>query len=237
MSETSSDISTTERGGHNRLLLVLLTVAAVAVGFLAGFLSRIPFEDSAQAAPEAGSVDVGFAQDMIVHHDQGVEMAAVVVSNSEDDRIRNIAYDILTTQQNQIGQMQGWLSLWGQPALPTGEYMEWMTETETGHGHGGHGATTESEDSDGSHLMPGMATSEDLANLRAARGPELDVLFLQLMLRHHEGGLPMMEYGEQYASTSAVRNLAGTMVATQQGESDLMRSLLAERGAEPLSLN
>ncbi len=57
------------------------------------------------------------------------------------------------------------------------------------------------------------------------------------MLRHHEGGLPMMEYGEQYASISAVRNLAGTMVATQQGESDLMRSLLAERGAEPLPLN
>src|SRR5690606_32631709 len=100
-----------------------------------------------------------------------------------------------------------------------------------------HGTAADSADSGGSHLMPGMATSEDLANLRAARGPALDVLFLQLMLRHHEGGLPMMEYGEQYASTSAVRNLAGTMVATQQGESDLMRSLLAERGAEPLPLN
>lgn len=235
MSETSPTISTSERGGHNRLLLVLLTATAVAVGFLAGFLSRIPFEDSAPAAPGAGSVDVGFAQDMIVHHDQAVEMAAVVVSNSEDDRIRNLAYDILTTQQNQIGRMQGWLSLWGQPALPAGDYMAWMTEP--GHGHGDHGTAADSADSGGSHLMPGMATSEDLANLRAARGPALDVLFLQLMLRHHEGGLPMMEYGEQYASTSAVRNLAGTMVATQQGESDLMRSLLAERGAEPLPLN
>jgi len=218
------------------MLFALLTVAAVAVGFLAGFLARVPFEDSAPAAPEAGSVDVGFAQDMIVHHDQGVEMAAVAIANSDDDRIRNIAYDILTTQQNQIGQMQGWLSLWGQPLLPTGEYMTWMTES-GGHDHGGHGTATNAEGASDSHLMPGMATSEDLANLRAARGPELDVLFLQLMLRHHEGGLPMMEYGEQYASTAAVRNLAGTMVATQQGESDLMRTLLAERGAEPLPLN
>ena len=54
MSETSPTISTSERGGHNRLLLVLLTATAVAVGFLAGFLSRIPFEDSAPAAPGAG---------------------------------------------------------------------------------------------------------------------------------------------------------------------------------------
>ncbi|MEU5843141.1 DUF305 domain-containing protein [Rhodococcus sp. NPDC047139] len=231
----SPDTFSPEPREHNRLLLVLLTVAAVAVGFLAGFLARIPFEDSTPATPVAGSVDVGFAQDMIVHHNQAVEMAAVAVANSEDDRIRNIAYDILTTQQNQIGQMQGWLSLWGQPTLPSGEYMAWMTET--GHDHGSHGTSEDTGNSAAAHLMPGMATSEDLANLRAARGLELDVLFLQLMLRHHEGGLSMMEYGEQYASTPAVRNLAGTMVATQQGESDLMRSLLAERGAEPLPLN
>ena len=236
MNETSSDTSSTELREHSRLLLVLLTVAAVAVGFLAGFLARIPFEDSAPAAPEAGSVDIGFAQDMIVHHDQGVEMAAVVVSNSEDDRIRDIAYDILTTQQNQIGQMQGWLSLWDQPLLPTGEYMTWMTEP-GGHEHGGHGTAMNAEGASDSHLMPGMATSQDLANLRSARGPELDVLFLQLMLRHHQGGLPMMEYGGQYASTPAVRNLADTMVATQQSEADLMKTLLAERGAEPLPMN
>ncbi|UYP20332.1 DUF305 domain-containing protein [Rhodococcus sp. Z13] len=232
MSENSGENSS----DRSRSLLVLLAVAAVAVGFLAGFVARLPFEDSAPSTPAPDSVDVGFAQDMIVHHDQAVEMATIAITNSDDDRIRNIAYDILTTQQNQIGQMQGWLSLWDRALLPTGEHMVWMTESED-HGHGGHDATMGAEGASGSHLMPGMASAEDMADLRAARGPEFDVLFLQLMLRHHQGGLPMMEYGQQYASTTAVRDLAGTMVATQQSETELMTGLLAERGAEPLPMN
>ena len=82
-----------------------------------------------------------------------------------------------------------------------------------------------------------MASSEELAALRAARGTELDVLFLQLMLRHHQGGLPMMEYGAQYASTDVVRNIAQKMVDTQTGESELITSMLTERGGQPLPMN
>nr|WP_206024736.1 DUF305 domain-containing protein [Rhodococcus sp. 14C212] len=212
-------------------MLVLGLVAAVAIGFLLGFLARIPLENSQPATPAADSVDVGFAQDMTVHHSQAIEMATVALTVSGDQRVRNLAYDILTTQQNQVGQMQGWLSLWGQPLLPTGDYMTWMTE-ESGHDHG---STSHSDG--GAGRMPGMATSEDLANLRRATGPELDVLFLQLMLRHHEGGLPMMEYGAQYAGQPAVRTLAQTMVDTQTSESELMTSMLAERGAQPLPMN
>ncbi|MEE2033761.1 DUF305 domain-containing protein [Rhodococcus chondri] len=220
---------------RNRTLLALVAVAALAVGFLLGFLARIPLEDSRPADPVAGSVDVGFAQDMTVHHNQAIEMAAVALTNSDDQYVRNLSYDILTTQQNQVGQMQGWLTLWGQPPLPSGQYMAWMTETGE-HGHAS-GEAAHAAGGDGVGAMPGMASAEDLAELRAARGTELDVLFLQLMLRHHEGGLPMMEYGAQYASITAVRNLAQTMVNTQTGESELMTTMLAERGAEPLPLN
>lgn len=223
---------TPQETGRRRALLILGLVAAVAIGFLLGFLTRIPLEDSPPATPAAGSVDVGFAQDMTVHHSQAIEMATVALTVSGDQRVRNLAYDILTTQQNQVGQMQGWLSLWGQPLLPTGDYMTWMTE-ESGHDHG----STSHSDGGGAGRMPGMATSEDLANLRRATGPELDVLFLQLMLRHHEGGLPMMEYGAQYAGQPAVRTLAQTMVDTQTSESELMTSMLAERGAQPLPMN
>lgn len=222
----------TDERGHRRLFLVLLTVAAVAVGFLAGFLARIPLEDRSPATPAADSVDVGFLQDMSVHHNQAIEMAAVAVTMSEDERVRSLAYDILTTQQNQVGQMQGWLTLWGFPPLPVGEYMTWMTES-SGHDHGAGGAA----DMPGATAMPGMASSEDLAALRAARGTELDVLFLQLMLRHHQGGLPMMEYGAQYATTDVVRNIARKMLGTQQGESELITSMLTERGGEPLPMN
>ena len=219
---------------------MLAAVAVLAVGFLLGFLARIPLEDSRPADPTAGSVDVGFCQDMTVHHNQAIEMAAIAVTSSQDQYVRNLAYDILTTQQNQVGQMEGWLTMWGQPPLPSGPYMAWMSD----HGGHSHGATSDEHDdsenmtgSAGMTMMPGMASSEDLANLRAATGVEQDVLFLQLMLRHHEGGLPMMEYGAQYASESVVRGLAQKMVDTQTSESQLMTSMLAERGAEPLPMN
>ncbi|MGN5239521.1 MULTISPECIES: DUF305 domain-containing protein [unclassified Rhodococcus (in: high G+C Gram-positive bacteria)] len=221
------------------MLLVLAAVAVLAVGFLLGFLARIPLEDSRPADPTAGSVDVGFCQDMTVHHNQAIEMSAIAVTSSQDQYVRNLAYDILTTQQNQVGQMEGWLTMWGQPPLPSGPYMTWMSE-DSGHSHAGtgegHGSGSKAG-SDGMAMMPGMASSEDLANLRAATGIEQDVLFLQLMLRHHEGGLPMMEYGAQYASESVVRGLAQKMVDTQTSESELMTSMLAERGAEPLPMN
>ncbi|WP_420750416.1 DUF305 domain-containing protein [Rhodococcus sp. O3] len=217
--------------GQRRILVVLGVIAALAVGFLIGFL--IPRGD-AQEVPAADSVAVGFSQDMSVHHNQAIEMASIALTRSTDQRVQNLAYDILTTQQNQVGQMQGWLTLWNQAPLPTGEYMTWMSDdSESAHdGHAaGHGSSAAAVP------MPGMATSQELAALRAASGPELDVLFLQLMLRHHQGGLPMMEYGAEHGEVAAVRTLAQTMVDTQTGESELMTSMLAERGAQPLPMN
>lgn len=84
--------------------------------------------------------------------------------------------------------------------------------------------------------MPGMASPRTL-RLRAAEGLQLDTLFLQLMLRHHEGGLPMMEYAAADATEGPVRSLAQTMVNTQQSESKLMTDMLAARGAMPLPMN
>ena len=73
--------------------------------------------------------------------------------------------------------------------------------------------------------------------LRKLSGLELDVLFLQLMLRHHEGGKEMAEYAAKHASEGYVRNLAQKIVDSQQAESDLMRQLLAQRGAKPLPVS
>ncbi|GAA4475166.1 DUF305 domain-containing protein [Rhodococcus olei] len=225
-------------------LAILGLIAAIAVGFGLGFLANQFLHDDT-ATPAAGSVDVGFAQDMTVHHNQAVEMAAIAIANASDPMVRDLAYDILTTQQNQIGQMTGWLSLWDQPLLPTGEYMTWMTE-DGGHGSAGHAgmnhgatgeATTSPAPASSAPAMPGMATSDEMAALRQARGPAADVLFLQLMLRHHEGGLPMMQYGAQHADVQTVRDLAQTMVDTQQSESHRMMQLLTEKGAAPLPMN
>jgi uncharacterized protein (DUF305 family) len=222
------------RPGQRTALLVIGLIGAIALGFALGFLARLPLEDTGTAVPEAGSVDVGFSQDMSVHHSQAVEMSAIALTNATDPAVRSLAYDILTTQQNQLGQMQGWLTLWDQPALPSGGYMGWMkSEHSDGHDHG----STESAHMGSMTKMPGMASSEDMAALRQATGPAVDVLYLQLMLRHHQGGLPMMEYAAQHASEDAVRGLAQTMVDTQQSEATVMTNMLTAKGAAPLPMN
>lgn len=190
-----------------------LALLLVAVGVIGGIaLGRSTAESY---GPAEGSIDVGFLQDMTVHHGQAVEMAVWARNNTADPQVRQIAFDIESTQTAQVGRMEGWLTLWGRPlSPPAGQYMAWM------------GMPTAT--------MPGMASPEDLARLRAATGRELDVVFLQLMLRHHQGGLPMMQAGAADASVPAVRALAQSMVASQSAESATMTQMLAERGAAPL---
>jgi uncharacterized protein (DUF305 family) len=125
--------------------------------------------------------------------------------------------------------------------------MTWMSSDESGHGGDGHGQaesghdmgamTSAAEAPASTGAMPGMASSEDMAALRQARGPAADVLYLQLMLRHHQGGLPMMEYGAQHAEVPTVQMLAQTMVDTQQSEADRITAMLHEKGAAPLPMN
>ncbi|MEU1985509.1 DUF305 domain-containing protein [Nocardia sp. NPDC019395] len=208
-------------------LLIIGAIALLVAGFGAGVLLA---PDSADGDTPAGPVDIGFAQDMSAHHAQAVEMSGIALTGSTDPEVRRLAYDILTTQQSQIGRMQGWLQIWDAPARATGGYMAWMPQDEhAGHGHD-HGPA-------GMATMPGMASTDDLRRLRAAQGPELDTLFLQLMLRHHQGGVPMLEYGAEHAETTEIQTLAGQMLPAQAGESRLMTKMLTDRGAEPLPLN
>ncbi|QJY47893.1 DUF305 domain-containing protein [Pseudonocardia broussonetiae] len=178
------------------------------------------------AVPGTDSVDVGFAQDMSVHHRNAVQMAGWARDSSGDPTVRTLAFDIESGQTAQIGQMQGWLALWDAPAFPVDGYMRWMSDmsTELGMGHV----------ADGRAQMPGMASTEDLARLRASTGPAADVLFLQLMLRHHEGGAGMLSYAAERAGRQQVRNLAAQMLTAQTAESQSIRQMLAERGAAPL---
>ncbi|MET4050562.1 MULTISPECIES: DUF305 domain-containing protein [unclassified Rhodococcus (in: high G+C Gram-positive bacteria)] len=214
-------------------LLILGTVAAIAVGFALGFLARTTFLGGDDSVPAADSVDVGFAQDMSVHHNQAIDMSAVALTNAEDQRVKTLAFDMLTSQQNQVGQMQGWLAVWDRSPVGPDGYMGWMSGDEHGHSM----ASMTPAESGSMAAMPGMATNDELAALRKATGPAVDVMFLQLMLRHHEGGLAMMEYAADHAETPALVRLAQSMISTQEGEATLMKQMLAERGAEPLPFN
>jgi uncharacterized protein (DUF305 family) len=203
------------------LRAALLAVIAVGLVLLGGGLA-VALGIGRDDAPRPGPVDVGFSRDMARHHLQGVEMANLAQDRSEDPAVRGLAFDIATTQTNQVGRMQGWLALWGYS--PTGgDVMGWMGTS----GHSGHGAGD-------STLMPGMATEEELANLRSLQGTAFDVEFLRLMMRHHQGGLEMAENAQEHGETDVVRTLARSIAESQTAETRLMSGMLEERGGTPL---
>ena len=218
-----------EPGWVRPFLVAAGVLVLLLVGATAGLLVARS-DSSAVPIPAADSVDVGFAQDMTVHHEQAVQMAAWERDHTTDPDLHQLAYDIESTQTAQVGRMQGWLELWGAAGQPVGRpYMTWMAPS-TDHGGMTMGA------GGGMATMPGMATAEDLKNLRAATGKQLDVLFLQLMLRHHEGGSSMLADAAQHATQPQVRNLAAQMLSSQTSEADYMKQLLAQRGGTPLPI-
>lgn len=228
------------RHSASRSAVALGAIIAVLVGVLLGTWAQRWLDGDQPAPPSADSVDVGFAQDMSVHHGQAVEMSAMALANAADPAVRSLAYDVLTTQQSQLGTMQGWLSLWDRPPLGSGEPMQWMpTDSASDSAHHsmpGMESGTDTADSSSSR-MPGMATTDELAELRRTTGPAFDVRYLQLLLRHHQGGIPMAQYAAEGAAVPAVSSLAGQMVATQQAESTAIGQLLAAKGAAALPMN
>jgi uncharacterized protein (DUF305 family) len=218
-------VTAPEETGRSPLRAALLAVIAVSLVLLGGGLAVV-LGVGREATPTADSVDAGFARDMSRHHLQGVEMANVALERSEDPEIRPLAFDISSIQMNQAGRMEGWLALWG--LRPSGgEVMAWMSDDG---GHAGHSMATD----EGTTLMPGMATEEELAVLRELSGTAFDVEFLRLMIRHHQGGLDMATYAAEHAEETAVRRLAGTIADTQTAETQTMTELLTERGGTPL---
>lgn len=129
------------RTGLRTALLVLIAVALVVLGGA----SAVALGIGRSPVPSADSVEGGFSRDMAAHHLQGVAMANMALERSDDARVRQLAFDIASTQTNQVGRMQGWLSLWGLPATG-GEVMGWMRS-------GAHDMAGMEEGA----LMPGMA--------------------------------------------------------------------------------
>lgn len=99
------------------------------VGLLIGRSESAP-DNVADTTPS--KVDIGFAQDMSVHHRQAVEIGDLARDRGKSADVRQLGYDIATTQLGQIGRMQGWLTLWGAPGQAPGELMTWMSDGDHG---------------------------------------------------------------------------------------------------------
>ena len=189
---------------------LLLAALGVVLALAAGLVLGRGTVDAVERVDSA--VDIGFARDMKVHHAQAVRMSAVLHRRSPDPELNYLALDILTTQQGQIGIMTGWLDLWGHTQTTTAPAMRWM-------GHEGP--------------MPGMATDEQIAQLERLPVPQLEEQYLRLMVRHHQGAVPMAAYAVEHARSPEVVRLARAMEQGQAAEIDLMQGMLAQRGVAP----
>jgi len=191
-------------------------VLALLLG-LAGCAGGSSSPDAASASPSAptqgvGAVgsdvteaDVEFAQMMIVHHRDALEMAALADGRTTNTAVLEIAAAIEATQGPEIDLMASWLQRWG-AEVPTGSEMDPME----------HGDT-----------MPGAMSDAQMSGLADATGADFDTRFLSLMIDHHSGAVIMAEDVLEAGADPEVLALAQQIAVFQMQEIEDMRELLA----------
>ena len=193
-----------------RLLLVpaLAALALTAAGCGQDRVTYTPAHggehssEASHAAEQGGGfshADIMFAEMMIPHHEQAIEMAGLAQTRSTDERVKMLASRIKFAQQPEIDKMKAWVDASGMGGM---------------HGSGDHSA------------MGGMLSEQQMAQLKAAKGVQFDRLFLTGMIAHHEGAIDMA--AQARASENAeVADLANTITSTQTSEIVEMKAMLA----------
>lgn len=204
--------------GNQRLTVGAMLVLALTVGYVVGVAT------THRGSSKPGAADIGFSQDMSVHHAQAVTMAQEALTRSTTRTVLTLARQILVRQSSEQGTMTGWLDDWAAPRTPSGAAMSWMS-ADGGASMPGMG---------GGVQMPGMATQAQLDRLAQSTGTSFDVLFLQLMIRQHQGGIVMARAAVQRAQLAEVRNLAKEMIVDETQDDAIMIPLLDASGAAPL---
>ena len=176
-----------------------------APGHASAVISADKASDLSQV--EYTGADIKFMQGMIGHHQQAIEMVALVRTHSHSDDLKKLALRIDLSQEDEINMMQRWLAARGQQ-VPDRNAMHM------------HGAI----------LMPGMLTADEMKQLADATGDEFDKLFLEGMIKHHGGALKMVE--ELFATPGAAQEsevfaFASDVDADQRMEIDRMGAMLA----------
>ena len=208
-----------------RRRIALATIAVVLVGIgvaLGAWWQREP--DASGVTLSA--TDIGFAQDMSAHHAQAV-LLSQTLSRDVDPQVRALADQIVAAQSAEIATMQGWLTLVGAP-LTAAHPMAWMTPD----AHAEHAMHGDGESA--GPPMPGMASVADISKLAGLAGRDADVWYLQLMIRHHHGGIDMAQAAYNQGLSEPIARTALAMVRDQGNESGVMTTMLATRGAAPL---
>jgi uncharacterized protein (DUF305 family) len=222
--ETVGDEPGTERTLPPWWVVLLVGLAVAAVAFSIGRFSTFGIAGS---TPGEGSADAGFARDMQVHHAQAVDMAMTIYAETDDDQLRALSYDIATGQSSQRGEMYDWLLKWGLPPYSDSP-MAWMAASDSGHAHQATTGTPQTDEQVREAM--GMASEEELTELRAATGTAADCQFLSLMIRHHEGAIPMADAVLELGTDERVKTVAENMKKGQTFEIQAMTSMQQRLG-------
>lgn len=159
-------------------------------------------DSSAKETSERNAADVTFAQEMIPHHAQAIEMAKLATTHASGPQVKALAQKIEGAQDPEIKTMSEWLKAWGED----------VPSTDKGN-VAGHGS------------MPGMMGADDMAMLEKATGAEFDSMFVEMMIRHHEGAIEMAKTEQAEGKNAEAKALAAQIEKAQTAEISEMRTL------------
>ncbi|MFD9080103.1 DUF305 domain-containing protein [Streptomyces erythrochromogenes] len=150
------------------------------------------------------AADVAFAQGMIPHHRQAIEMADLAATRAESAEVKKLAGEIKKAQDPEIKTLSGWLTSWGEQ-VPAG-----------GAGHGGHDVS-------------GMMSAEEMKQLESSSGKAFGTAFLQMMVKHHEGAVAMAKTEQSDGKYGPARDMSGAIITSQSAEIAQMNTLLGNK--------
>lgn len=180
------------------LTVARVVALLVAVAFLAG---AVGWSVGQRDQDPLSSTDVGFLQDMGYHHEQAVQLSLILLYKDDvDPDLQSYAQEIIVGQRYEQGLFNAILDRFGHSSEPGPQAMGWM----------GRPLPRDS--------MEGLATEEQITELRRAEGDSAEALWIALMTNHHLGGLHMADWEARHGHDAASRNIARAMVRTQRSE-------------------
>jgi uncharacterized protein (DUF305 family) len=206
-------------GRATRRAALLLAAAAVTVTLTACGESTSHSHTATGASTTATAStgdhnvsDVSFAQNMIAHHKEAIEMADLATTRAGSQQVKDLATTIKAEQSPEIATMTNWLTSWKQPTVATPDMSM--------HDMSGMGSTASAS------AMPGMMSSADMAALASTSGTAFDRQFLQMMITHHNGAVQMAKTEQATGQYPPAIALAGNIITSQTAEIAKMQSML-----------
>jgi uncharacterized protein (DUF305 family) len=198
------------------LLTLVLAVAPVLAG-CGGSDSGADDASAAQTAPNGdvyNEADVSFAQGMIPHHAQAIEMVDMTRGRDLNAGVDQIAAQILDGQTPEIETMTNWLTAWEEEVPPTSR------DHANAHDEGGHNDGAMSEG------LPGMMAEEEIEALKAAPDAQFEAMWLEMMAEHHEGAIELAKTEQEHGHFEGALAMAEEIEASQSEEVEQLRELL-----------